>query len=198
MKQLIKFTAFFLIASFIFTSCKKEIPVPIYGTMPVSVPASRHCLGAGEYDLDIIASGTFNFLDNYNDPWDGDPPGFYYDETYMRAKGIIQPLGNFEIGVYEYADSAVLSDSLYSTGMQIMNDVPNPSLFVGGDLSGINFKKLIREGGGSFTGTITVTYGTAKYCDANVFKNLPPLIVTGNLNVGTQTISLRITGKTFF
>jgi hypothetical protein len=120
----------------------------------------------------------------------------------MRGEGTVQPFGEFGLFTNEYADTAALSDSVYySNSMQIWKDYSNSStvnMYIQGDLSGINFKKLIRQGGGSFSGTFTVTDGSARYCDVNVFTNLPPLIVTGSLDVKTQVVTLRIKGKVYF
>jgi hypothetical protein len=152
-----------------------------------------------EYNLDISLTATFNFLDNYLDnyfdPWDVD--FYYYDEIHIRSNTIIQTLGEFQINVFEIADSAALSDSLYGNYLEIDN-VANPFLYINGDLSGINFKKLIREGGGSFSGSFTINSGEAQSCDTNIFANLPPLIVTGILNVTTQIVTLKIKGKVYF
>jgi len=149
---------------------------------------------AREYDLDIILT-TYDFGDNIYDYYYGD----YYDETYITGKTIIHPLGEFTVYVWELADTAALSDQVYETSIYI-HSINTPPYIIAGGLSGINFKKLIRQGGGSFTGTATVLSGSAKSCDPNIniFSNLPPLTITGSLDVATHTVSLRIKGKVYF
>jgi hypothetical protein len=153
-----------------------------------------------EYNLDISLTATINsldnYLDNYFDPWDF--ATYYYDEFHIRSKTVIQTLGEFQVNVFEIADSAALSDNLYGSYLEIMENVANPSLYINGDLSGINFKKLTREGGGSFSGSFTINSGEAQSCNTNIFANLPPLIVTGSLDVTTQIVTLKIKGKVYF
>lgn len=149
------------------------------------------------YNLDLTISSPYTFLNNYNSPWD-DPPDYFYDETYVVGKASSPPLGEFDIGIFEYADSAELSNMLYGTYITIRTTNVNSYLYLDGTLSGVNFKKLIRDGGGPFTGAFTVTWGSAKYCDPNIYANLPPLAVTGNLNVATHMITIRIRGNAYF
>jgi len=149
-----------------------------------------------EYFLDITVNTKYNIVDNYTNPWEGDT--FYYDETYFREKSSIQPFGEIFITVNEIEDSAKLNDQLYSSSLQINASATDINAYVIGKLSGINFKKLIRQNGGEFSGTWIVTGGSAEYCDANVFTNLPPLSVTGQLDPQAQTVKLNIKGKIFF
>ena len=195
MKRIIIFASFLLASAIIFTSCKKETPVTSSeATPPIFTPPSRNC--AGEYNLDIILDTTYAFVKKYNNPWDYNVLNSYYDLTEIIGKCIIPPLDEFNIYVYEYADTAAQNDTVYDSRFQISKGNIDP-LFVDGICS-INFKGLIRQGGGSFTGTFIANSGSAKKCNATVFTNLPPLIVTGNLNVGSHTINLRIKGKVFF
>ncbi|MEO5947565.1 MAG: hypothetical protein ABIP79_12165 [Chitinophagaceae bacterium] len=150
-----------------------------------------------EYNLDMMINTSFTFYNNYNYPWE-DPIGFYYDYTWMRGNSIFLPLGQFNIGVFEYADSVGSSSALYGSQMQIRTTIAHSYLYLDGDLGGINFKQLIMQGGGSFTGTFTVTWGSAEYCNPQVFANLPPLTVTGNLNTTTGMVNLRVIGRAFF
>jgi len=168
-------------------SSKDTVLITIYGTS--GIPK--------KYDMDITVNTTFTFLNDYNNMWE-DTLNFYYDETFMRGKTIFQPFGEFDISVFESADSAALSDILYSSSIQIRTTNVNSYLFIDGTLAGVNFKKLIREGGGSFTGTFTVKWGSAEYCVPNVFTNLTPLTVTGSLNTATKMITLRINGEVYF
>lgn len=104
-------------------------------------------------------------------------------------------LGNFDIYVLEHADTAELSD-VHNTDISIIGVNQNP-INVAGTCS-INFKKLIREGGWAFSGTFTITNGTADYCKDNVFKEFTPLTVIGSLDVTTRMVSLKIKGKVYF
>ena len=122
-------------------------------------------------------------------------PDEYYDLTAIEGKGIFQPFGEFNIAVIEYADTA-LSEKILGSYIQVSENYGN-HLYLSGKGS-INFKKLIRQGGGPFTGTFTVTSGSADKCDPNIFTSLPPLDLTGNLDLTTNRASLRIKGKVYF
>ena len=182
----------------IFTSCEKESPVTSSGTSrPNFTPVSRNC--AGEYNLDIILDTTYAFVKKVGNPWVWDYGllySDYFDLTEIIGKGIIQPLGEFNIYVNEYADTAVQNDTVYESYLRVSKGNIDP-LFIDGSCS-INFKKLIRQGGGTFAGTFIANSGSAKKCNATVFTNLPPLIVTGTLDVGLHRINLKIKGKVFF
>ena len=204
MKQIIKFKAFFLIAVFAFVSCKKD---PINKQTAISSASLQFCqsspgVGATAYDLDITLNNTFQFIKNYyyyyNDPWGyGNPfPNDYSDYTAISGKGIFMPFGEFNIYVTEYADTAALSEKILGSYISIFQG-DNKSLLLLGSGS-VNFKKLIRQGGGPFTGTFTVTSGSAKQCDPNIFTSLTPLDLTGNLDLTTNRVSLRIKGKVYF
>ena len=146
-----------------------------------------------EYDLDISLDTTFY---NYVYPRGYGPD--YYDFTVIWGPGIVQPFGEFEVHVFQSADTAALSDT-HNDQLQIISNATNsPAIYIEGSLSGINFKKLFRQGGGSFSGTCTVTEGSAADCNANVFTNLPPLVVTGSLDVTTEKVTMRVKGKVYF
>jgi hypothetical protein len=192
----IKFTISFLIAvSVVLTSCKKEKDDAAANTAPTN---STNSISCPSYDVNISLNNTFTFLNNYNNPWDyGAPnPNDYYDLTEIIGTGFIPPLGEFNIYVDEYADTTALSDTIFSSYFLIVKGNINPTYIDG--YGSINFKKLIRQGGGSFNGTFTVTHGSAEHCNANVITNLPPLIVTGSLDVFSRTINLQIKGKVYF
>lgn len=146
-------------------------------------------------EVDITINQTYLFIKNYNNPWDyGAPnPENYYDFTTIEGKSTILPLGEFNIYIYEYADTAALSN-VHNTYIQISQGQIN-ALSVFGNCS-INFKKLIKEGGGSFSGIFTVTSGSWN-CYPNG-TNLPQLTVSGSLDVATQIVNLRIKGKVCF
>lgn len=172
---------FFFLAVIVFASCNKE---KTYITPPV--------ITNREYDLDITFNNTFSFTENYNNPWADD---FYYDLTIIEGKGIFLPLDEFNIYVSEYADTA-LSNIIYGAYFAIKQD-KFPYLYIDGICS-INFKKLIRQGGGSFNGAFTVTSGSAKAYTTNVLNNPPPLTVTGSLDLIRYKATLRIKGKVYF
>ena len=195
MKQLIKFSVFFLIAVFAFASCNKESINKQTAITSASIQFCKSSAGVGAtaYDLDITLNNTFQFIKNYNNPWDyGDE---YYDLTAIEGKGIFQPFGEFNIAVIEYADTA-LSEKILGSYIKVSENYGN-LLYLSGSGS-VNFKKLIRQGGGPFTGTFTVTSGSAKQCDPNIFTSLTPLDLTGNLDLTTNRVSLRIKGKVYF
>lgn len=146
-------------------------------------------------EVDITINQTYLFTKNYNNPWDyGAPrPEDYYDYTRIEGKSTILPFGEFNIYIDEYADTAALSN-VHDTYIQISQGQIN-LLSVFGNCS-INFKKLIKEGGGSFSGIFTVTSGSS-ICYPNG-TNLPQLTVSGSLDVTTHIVNLRIKGKVCF
>ncbi len=180
---IIKLAVLFLITGFLFTSCKKE---SVQLTPP---PLSGNRLA--EYDLNITLTTTYKFLDNVSGGWESARD---YDLIEIRGKATLSGLGDFDITVIEYADTAISSDEIYENFIEISQ---GSSLYISGNQS-INFKKLIREGGGAFSGTLKITRGSVQYFDRNIFSSLPPLIVTGTLDVNTHIVDLRIKGKTYF
>ncbi len=148
------------------------------------------------FDLNITLTTTYKFYDNVSDPWGYTISERNYDLTEIFGKANLPALGEFNIYVDEYADTATLSDKIYYGNIEIsIPGVNTPGIT--GDCS-INFKKLIREGGGAFSGTLTVTRGSASMCNPNIFSTLPPLQLSGSLNVTTGIVSLNIKGKTYF
>jgi hypothetical protein len=149
-----------------------------------------------EYDLDITINDTFSFLNNYEDCYYGAPPCEYNDVTTIQGKGTFLPLGELKVYFSEYADTAV-SKYANSSFISIYSGATNRESIYGRS-SVNNLKKLIQQGGGAFNGTYTITGGSATQCDPNVFKNLPPLNVTGSLDTTTRRVTLRIHGKIYF
>jgi hypothetical protein len=86
-----------------------------------------------EYDLDLTVSAGFSILNNYNNPWE-DSPDFFYDETYMHGIGDFPPLGEFNVGLFEFADSAAHSNILYSSSLQIRTTNTQSYLYLDGHL----------------------------------------------------------------
>ena len=156
-----------------------------------------------EYNLDITFTGIFNFKDNFH------YVDFYYDEYYdfteISGKGNFSPFGDFEVYVAEYADTAALSNGVYGNGGIVHIYLSGPGqppyetgIYMYGACS-VNFKKLIGQAGGPFNGNLKIESGSAGVCDNNnIFINLPPLSVTGNLDIATKKVILRIQGKVFF
>ncbi len=132
-------------------------------------------MNSTEYDLDITFNTTYIFVDNVSDPWNYPSSSSDYDLTEIRGKANFSPLGEFFIYVNEYADTATLSDKIYGNHFQINMGNNRVSGF-----SSINFKKIIRQGGGPFSGTFPVTDGSAIRCNPGIFSFLPPLQVSGS------------------
>lgn len=141
------------------------------------------------YDLDITSNTSYKFYDNIL----GYYSYSYMDYTEILGNVVFVPLGTLNIEVYEETDSA---DFYYATSYLAVSDNNNTSRIYGS--TSINFKKLIQQGGGAFNGNYTVTEGSAKSCDTSIYKNLAPLLVTGNLDTTTKKVSIRIKGKVFF
>ncbi|MEJ7822712.1 MAG: hypothetical protein WKF85_10350 [Chitinophagaceae bacterium] len=192
MKTIIKSIAVLLITAVVFTSCKKEpvqvTPSPLSGN---GLPVAKNT----EYDLDITLNTTYKFYDNISDPWGYDTYSSNFDLTEILGKANLPPLGEFNIYIGEAADAESLSDKIYLDYFSIRIPGDNTP-YISGTYS-INFKKLIREGGGPFSGTLTVKQGSATRCCPNIFSS-PPLQLSGSLNVTTGIVSLTIKGKTYF
>jgi hypothetical protein len=189
MKPLIKFSFFFLLTVFVLAACQKD-----NGGLSAKDTVQSTGNLCSAIDLDITIINKYSFLKGDYNPWDyGAPnPNDYYDRTDIISKVTITQLGEFGIGIIEYADTAASSDKHY-TYFQISKE-PAAPLSIYGNCS-VNFSKLIKSGGGSFVGSFTVTHGSGKACD---YRILLPLTVTGNLNVNTGMVTLNIKGKAFY
>lgn len=148
-----------------------------------------------EFDLDITIIGTYSFVDNYKDCFEGTCE--YADLTSIEGVGNFSPFGDFKLNIYEWADTASSSNdhstgfnfrSLYNSANQV-NLTGNCSVF---------FKKLIQNGGGVINGTIKTTDGSVSKCDTSLLNKIPPLTISGNIDTTTHTVNLRIRGKVFF
>jgi hypothetical protein len=144
-------------------------------------------------DLDITLNTTYKFYDNVSDPGGGRISERNFDLTEIFGKPTLSQLGEFDLYFGQFADTATLSDKIYLNYFRISQ---GPLIISG--FGSINFKKLIRDGGGPFSGTFTVTNGSATECSPNIFSSLPPLQLSGSLNVTTGIVSLNIKGKTYF
>lgn len=146
---------------------------------------------AKEYDLDITYEGRYTFTDNVN-VWDY---GDYFDMIGINGHVTFDPFGDLQFYIEELDDTATLNNSGYNY-IQISKGNTDP-LYIQGNLS-VMFKGLIDHGGGYFNSTIVITDGSARSCSPNLFNNLPPLSITGNLSVIGQLINFRIKGKVYF
>ncbi len=156
--------------------------------LPVTVKGAT----TNEYDFDITSNTGYIFGDNYDDCYYTSCS--YYDYTAIKGTSTFAPLGEFNIYLSEYTDTAAFS---YKTSnLSVYKDNHNTTSIFGS--TSINFKKLIQQGGGAFTGNFNVTGGSAKSCDATIYNSLAPLSITGNLDTATKKVSIRIKGKTFF
>ena len=159
-------------------------------TITVTVIAST----VNGHDLDVNINGIFRFQNNFEDCYYCSPC-CYYDYSYLdNATGSFPAIGTFSLYAYEEADSATASE-VHTTYFGLYTNNNNGSVY---GTSSINLKKVYQSGGGSFNGTFTPTNGSALNCDPNIFKNLAPLTVTGNLNTTTNSITLNIKGKIYF
>ena len=149
-----------------------------------------------EYDLDITFNALFNFTNNgvfcYYYYYDCS----YNDLTEINGKGNFSPIGEFKLYISEYADTATSSDSHADNYMRIYTDAGNSESLNG--ICRVDFKKLIRHGGGLFNGTFNVTSGSAQLCNDAVFNNFLPLNLTGSLDTTAKTVTLRVQGKAYF
>jgi hypothetical protein len=157
------------------------------------------------YNLDIDLNGAFNFSDNYELSY----PNCYYqpymcpyiDSTYAVGTGSFTPIGKFTFYLYETADTALNSDN-HSTSFGLYSAGDKESIY--GSLS-TNFKKLIENGGGAFTGLLLIYKGSAQRCNPSIFGDLHALTVTGTVTITgkngdnvTGTVSMNLKGQTYF
>ncbi len=151
-----------------------------------------------EYDMDITINSTFSFINNFSNC-----NGWYYyyyncnnyyDLTEIHGSANFPQVGEFTVHLLEHADT---SDAglAHETSIQIYKDNLNTKSVFG--TCTVNFKQLIKQGGGAFSGLFAITSGSADAC-STLLKDLPPLSVTGNLNLATSTVTLRINGKVYF
>lgn len=151
-----------------------------------------------EHDLDIDFTGTYEFYDNrVLGGWD--TSNYYQDVTVINATGSVAPFGQFNLRGTELTDTSYTSTGVNSSGLAIetTGQYPSNRLFIAGPPS-VVFKELIQNGGGSFTGTVTVNGGSAQHCLPGIYSNLIPLTISGSLDTTTHMVTINIRGKTFF
>ena len=150
------------------------------------------------FDLDLTFTGSFRFTpksqDCIDDDWSGYPCP--QDITEISGKAPFAPLGEFTINVKEYADTTALSDVVYENGFAMLID-NSFSYYLAGTHT-INFKRLVEQGGGAFTGDFLVTNASVQKCADDILPNLPPLSLSGHLNLATRMITMRVRGKVYF
>ena len=150
-----------------------------------------------EYNLDLNINGIYNFIDNYQDCfyYYYYYPCSYYDYTTIEGKGNFSSSEQFSAYVFENADTVNSSDIHYThLTLQLGN---NNNIVTYGTCS-INFKKLIQQGGGSFSGSMAINGGSAQSCNPNIFNGLPALLLSGSLDTTTHTINLNIKGRVYY
>lgn len=144
-----------------------------------------------EYNLDLEANDTFSFKDNMEVcPWEC----YFADVTSITTSSPISSSGNMQISIYEETDSSVQAYQVNGfTAFRLSNE-----LYAIG-ISSFDLKKVIQQGGGSFTGTIKLSSSSALgTCRENIFASLPPLTVNGILDTTTHMVNMRIKGKIIF
>jgi hypothetical protein len=188
MKNSISFTTCFLYFIF-FISCKKD-KVPLSNNTIDIPPVVMISCNATEYDFNITLIEKYVFTDNYHgDPWND--PGDY-DITTIIGNINLPPIGALNISIHEISDTAALSDSIIRNDFYIKQ---NDKTHVIGNFS-IHFKKLISQGGGPFSGTFNILYSSGQ-CYKNGAANLPPLVVTGYLDITSGIVELNFKGKIY-
>ena len=140
-----------------------------------------------EQNLDITYNGAFEFIDNYYDQYYYE----YYDLTSINGVVNYSPFGDYSLNISEHADTADLTNA----HVTILRLDRGYSHYIMGDCS-VNFKKLIKAGGGPFVGTILLTVGSAQVCNVSL-TNIFPLSITGNLDLASDRILMRIQGGVY-
>ena len=146
-----------------------------------------------EYDLDISFSGLYSFTDNLEDCYY--TPCSYYDYTLIQGFTNFPPIGDFNLYINEWSDTAT-SSPLHNTYFVLSTTNVN-GISVSGPLN-VNFKNMIQNGGGPINGKLDIENGSAQACNSEIFENLAPLNVTGTLDTVAKSVTLRITGKVYF
>ena len=144
------------------------------------------------YDIDVTTSGDYVFQDNFKYCYyDYD---CYYNDILEFAGKVNLSSTIFDIAFTDYSDSArtVYAQSSY---VAIYSGPENKNVY--GQCS-VNFKKLLQDGGGPFTGTLKIAGGSADQCVPNILAGLPLLSVSGNLDTSTKRLTLTVKGKLYF
>jgi hypothetical protein len=145
-----------------------------------------------EYNLDLNIHAGYMFFDNVERcPWDC----YYADETSITASVQLSPSNNLQIYIMEETDSAAQAYQLHYgfTAFRLSNE-----LYASGN-SSFNLKKIIKQGGGSFSGTIQLNSSSAiSTWRESAFNALPPLTVTGKIDTTTRTVHIQLKGKIIF
>jgi hypothetical protein len=150
-----------------------------------------------EYDLDITFNSTYIFQDSTTNcaTWYDYYAYCEYKSTSIFGRGFFSPMGEFTIYVSEQDVTDATGNTRNSFIHIYLDNINN--VFISGDCS-VNFKNLIQQGGGSFTGTSQISNGSALVCDPPAFANLSALTVSGNLDFSAKTVTLRVEGKAYF
>jgi hypothetical protein len=146
---------------------------------------------ADPVDLDVDITTAFEFHDN--------TPDFYYGDIYTDIVSIFGELiisnENFAINFNEYSDSSVINTQ-YTNSFSLYNTVGNMNKYFNGICS-FNFETLYLNGGGAFEGTILLNSGSAYLSCGSITPDLSPIQITGNLNVATKIITMKLKGRIF-
>jgi len=164
-------------------------------TMHVTVTGTP---SPGEYDLDVNFNNDFQFSPNEKYCYEffmGAPICIFYDHMTIRGRFNVPDLGEVIFSASE--GGPVASGATGSTQMSLDCAGCVPAKFIGGG-SSIDFKQLMRQGGGAFAGTFSIQTGSAKNnCDSHVFDNAEPLAISGSMDTAAHIINLTIRGKVF-
>jgi len=145
-----------------------------------------------EYELDMQVLASYMFLPKLEIcPWEC----YYADLVSISTNFQLPSLGQMSIRIQEETDTSRISYNVISnySSFRLSN-----TFYASGMNSSFKFKELIRQGGGSFSGTISLNSGSALACNDNIFTTLPPLTVTGTLDTTTKNVTMRIKGKFLF
>ena len=156
-----------------------------------------------EYNLDLNFNNTFQFSANKRDCYYANFWGMgmwicsSWDIATVRGSFNLPGLGEVSFSVYERTDTGT-SDIYRNTQMSLSCVNCVPSEYLEG-ISSINFKQLMRQGGGPFNGIMQIRTGSAENnCDPHVFDSADPLVISGSMDTAAQTVNLTIRGKVFF
>jgi K319-like protein len=155
-----------------------------------------------EFTLNETINIPFHFSQSVRDCYDeiwGVPLCRYYDLTTIEAGFALQAFGQIDFRIYEEADTAGSATNHETQFGLSCTSCPAPARYIGGTCS-VNFKRLIQQGGGDFSGSMRMESGSAEsVCnDPHVFDNAALLTITGSLDTTAHVAHLRIQGKVYF
>ena len=141
------------------------------------------------FDIDLTTTNPYLFFDNLVYC----PADCYVGDLFESdGKVSFSPTEVFDLSITNDSDTASKAYASYS-------EVSFSSRYKSASARcSVNFKKLLQDGGGPFTGTLTFSSGTVDMCQPDFYKTLAPLTISGTLDVATKQLTLILKGRVYF